>query len=438
MFRPGSQAPFLGREIELERIDAALAEASAGRGRLMVLAGESGSGTTSLALRAAERAASRGAAVAFGRSLEGTLGRPFGALAEALESFALGLPAATLHAQLGASAPPLLRVLPGLREVLPAFAPPAPLAPPDERLRLGVALADWLDRATAGAPLVLVLDDLQHADVDLLGLLGYLCGRAGDLHLLVLGTLNGSPDADRWRPLAQAATAEWIEIEGLDEAAIAAMLTELHGVPVGPAVARLVQSITGGLPLFADQLFRHLAEEGLLPRPGRQQLPAEAELPASLEAVVAWRVSRLGLETRTALLALAAFESGAPPQLLAKVSGVARTRLIEAIEAAVAVGLVDAGADESGYAVAHGRIRQALLAALSPLHRAQLHRRVATTLEDDFDRRAREHAGLLAHHWLASAALAGAEAGVGHCLLAAEQSRSAYAHARAVACVSMA
>src|SRR5690242_11500572 len=61
---------FFGREQELEELNGALADATAGRGRLFLLAGEAGIGKTRLASEVCERAAAAGFGVAWGRCWE--------------------------------------------------------------------------------------------------------------------------------------------------------------------------------------------------------------------------------------------------------------------------------------------------------------------------------------------------------------------------------
>jgi hypothetical protein len=62
---------FVGRKPELAELTAALEEALAGRGRLVLLVGEPGIGKTRLAGEIADHAASRGAPAAWGRCWEG-------------------------------------------------------------------------------------------------------------------------------------------------------------------------------------------------------------------------------------------------------------------------------------------------------------------------------------------------------------------------------
>src|SRR5262249_26377056 len=62
---------FIGRGRELSHIDAALADALAGHGRLVLISGEPGIGKTRLADEVSRHAAELGLAVAWGRSWQG-------------------------------------------------------------------------------------------------------------------------------------------------------------------------------------------------------------------------------------------------------------------------------------------------------------------------------------------------------------------------------
>ena len=67
--RPGRRAAgiIVGRDRELEELSAALEDASAGRGRLFLISGESGVGKTRLADELASRAKESGARILWGR-----------------------------------------------------------------------------------------------------------------------------------------------------------------------------------------------------------------------------------------------------------------------------------------------------------------------------------------------------------------------------------
>ena len=433
MVQTGRPLRFLARERELERLRRHVEALLGGRGGVALISGVPGIGCTMLARQVAGRALQEGAQVLWGECLPGTEDRPFGGLADALETHALGLPLEVVQADLASDAGPILRLCPALADTVPAFTPAVPLNPADERLRLYEAVVGWLERIARRAPLLIVVDEFQLADGDLLRLLEHLARRLRELPVLVL-CVRSLPRTGR-RPARLPGALDSLELSGLDEGATAAVLATVADRPVLPATAALVQRVTGGAPLFSLELYRHMAEENLLPGPGSTSLPQPSALPKTLAAVIAWRVARLTPASRSALHVLAAYPTGTEPHIVASVAGLIRARTVEALEALVAARL--ARTDEKGalYVVAHPAIARALLDALTPLLRAQLHRRVAEALEADaFDRR-REMAGALAHHWAASRLVPGHERGVSHCLLAAEQSRAAYAHLRLVDCL---
>lgn len=423
---------FLAREHELDRLRRRLDATVAGRGGVVVVSGPPGMGSTTLARQVADRAAQLDFAIAWGQCIEGTLDRPFGGLAEALEAHALGRPTETVRADLADDVGPILRICPALAAKVPTFSPQVPLDPADERLRLSEALVGWLGRMARRSPLLIVIDDFQLADGDLRGLVEHLARRLRDAPVLVLCVRTTALPRRRWPRLRGAL--ETLELDGLDQGATAALLGGLSDRPLTPAVVALVQRVSRGTPLLSIELCRHLIEENLLPPPGAATLPPPASLPQTLEQVVAWRVARLPAAARAALHVLAAFPRGAAVPLVATVAGLVRARAIEALEALAADGLVTVSA-AGQYRVARPAVRGALLDALSAELRAQLNRRVAEALEVDAGERRRELAGTLAHHWSESSALPAGERGMGHCLLAAEQARAAYAHQRMVDCL---
>jgi DNA-binding NarL/FixJ family response regulator len=431
---------FLARERELGVLSARLAAAADSRGGVVAISGSPGIGTTSLARQAADMARDRGMAVAWGECRESLLDRPFGGLADALESAVIGGPTDEVLADLGADAGPILRVCPALAGVLPTIVPAVPLEPVDERLRIRAAFASWMTRLAARAPLLVVIDEYQFADGDLRQLVEHLNRRLREVPVLVVTVASVAPVPNakgkpRKRVTKPKGVLDALELDGLDEGAVAALLGDLSDRPLPIPVVELIHAVAQGNPLMSVELYRHLLVEDLLPASGAADLPRPAALPQTIAQVVAWRAARLPAASRSALNVLAAFPRGATAPVVATVAGVIRGKAVEALEALVAEGLVTV--DEAGprFSVFHPAVRVALLEAMTPLLRAQLQRKIAEVLDADAGNERRQRAGELAHYWFASNSVPGRERGLGHFLLATEQARAAYAHQRAVDCL---
>ena len=113
---------FVGRAGELAQLVAALDDAFAGRGRLILLAGEPGIGKSRLADALAEHARARGAGVLVGRCWEAGGAPAYWPWIQALRIQIADTEPEALRAQLGAGAAELAQLIPELRERLPDAA----------------------------------------------------------------------------------------------------------------------------------------------------------------------------------------------------------------------------------------------------------------------------------------------------------------------------
>jgi ATP/maltotriose-dependent transcriptional regulator MalT len=147
----------LGRRREMETLERSLSDAAAGRGRLCVLYGEPGIGKTRLAAEAAETAAARGFAVAWGRAAETGGAPPYSPWTELL-------------AALGGAGSSVMAV--------------------PERAALYEGVLSFLRERAAAAPTLIVLDDLHIADASSLELLAFLAPRLAGGRLAVLATVR--------------------------------------------------------------------------------------------------------------------------------------------------------------------------------------------------------------------------------------------------------
>ena len=337
-------AGLVGRATELATLRAALDAAAAGRGALVLVAGEPGIGKTTLLSETARIAADRGARVLRGRCWDGDGSPPYW---------------------------PWTHVLDG---DVPAQAA--------DRFIVFDTVARRLAALGRERPLVVVLDDLQWADPASLALLAFCVGQLRDEPVLFLGAhrdLDGPPAL-----ASLAAAGSTLSLSGLDPSETDRLVTQLGGEQHDGDVDRIWRR-TGGNPFFVTELTRlRMAREVAGP------------LPAGIRDTVERRLARLSQPCAEMLAAAAVVGPVVPHWVLAAVlPGVDHTVLVrEAIDARV----LAEGADVEPLAFTHDLFREVLTAAVPIAERARLHRTVATALESG-----RGPATEIAAHWFAAA-----------------------------------
>lgn len=373
----------IGRDRQLEELAAAFAAAAAGRGSLVLLAGEAGVGKTRLAeaaIAAGSLTALRGAATERGSTpyapvvaaIRGHLRRERDAIAD------LG----PLGGHLGALLPEL-------------GAPPA--AGDRETLVEAIRLA--FAAVSRAAPAVLFLDDLHWADAATLELLPSLAEAAEEWPLLVLGAYRSDeiPRGHRLRrlrtDLRRAGRLAELSVEPLGPAETAELAAHVLAGEPGPALRAALYDRTQGVPFFVEELAIALRAGAHLSRAGRGlELPEGATVatPETVRDAVRMRTEGLSPEARAALAAAAVVGTRVELDLLTALGRDAG--LGEVLDRGLLTEL------ETGLAAfRHDLAREAYYADIPWSERRSLHRAVAELLE----RRGAEPRSV-ADHWLAA------------------------------------
>jgi DNA-binding SARP family transcriptional activator/tetratricopeptide (TPR) repeat protein len=401
-----------GRRPTLDRLEAAWSEALGGDARMALLAGEPGIGKTTVAGELARRVHAAGAAVLYGRCIEQAL-VPFQPWVEALEGLLGDLPPGDAEHWLTLHDGALARLLPARGgEGAPEHGAPA-------RYLAFESVGGLLAHTAAARPVLLVLDDLHWIDADSAALLRHLTGSLLRARLLVLVLAREheltAGAADALAALRRAGPLVHEALAGLDDEAVAVLL-ERHGVD--GAVAARYRERTGGNPFFLEELLRDERE-----RDGAVTSP-----PAGVRDVVDRRLARLTGTTRDVLALAATVGLRFDLRGLAATGDWPSAELLDALDEAVAAGLVVGGADDR-FAFAHALVAEAIVSALPASRRARLHLQVADALEAwDF-----ASPGLIASHLQAAGPLAPADRVVRWSKAAADEATDALAHADAAA-----
>jgi tetratricopeptide (TPR) repeat protein len=381
---------FVGRERELAQIEAALGDAAAGRGKLLMLAGEPGIGKTSVADRAAATATERGFTVLWGRCWEAGGAPAYWPWLDIVAELARALDDPTLARVLGEGASLLGEIVPELRARLPDTPAGAPPPAEEGRFRLWRAVSALVHEAGKARPALLVLDDLHAADQSSLSLLHFVARQLRPMRVLLLASyrdVEARMDAATSELLSRVGReGTTLSLARLDRAASARFVQQRVGSVAAEVEARVLDRSQGN-PLFLEEMVRLWNEQGA-------EAIAEGVVPAGVRDVIRQRLDRVVPETR-ALLDLAAVAGDViDPRLLATAGGrdaaSVATRLGEAGRAGV---LVERGGQRR---FGHALFREVLYRELPDGDRRALHGRVADALTE----LGPEQVAEIAHHAL--------------------------------------
>jgi len=363
----GVDDQLIGREREQARLQAWAAEVFAGRGSLVLLAGEAGVGKTSLARRAL---AGSGLQVLEGVGTQGGTSA-FGPVVEVLRA----------HLRSEGGGPLVEGPLAGhLALLLPELGPPAAET---DRATLFEAIRLALAAIAARGPAAVFLDDLQWADDATLELLGALARSLDTQPLLVLGAYRSDelPRDHAIRrlrsELRRAGRLRQVTVESLGAEATATLLERTLGA-AGPTLRRAVFDRTDGVPFFVNELGSALAAGGRLQAglSGLELLEGEdVPLPDSVRDAVLLRAAGLSDDARAAVLTAAVAGQTFDPELVTAVAGLA-----EWPDELLRHGIVVEGAPGC-MAFRHALVREAFYREVPWTRRVALHRAVAQRLE---------------------------------------------------------
>jgi predicted ATPase len=246
------------------------------------------------------------------------------------------------------------------------------------------------------------LEDLSWADEATTQLLESVARRVERAALLVVGTYRNvdlgprDPFTRSIEHLSRLPAVSRITLKRLSAGEVADMLRALSGREPPERLARLVYDETEGVPLFVEEVYRHLAEERRLTDMAGNWLPqveiGEIEVPETVRLVLGRRIDRIGETAQRIMTTEACIGRTFTFEFLTALAEETEDDLLDALDEAERVRLVVA---EEGrqprFVFAHEQIRQTLLGRLSFVRRQRLHRRVADTME-------RVHAGQLDEH----------------------------------------
>ncbi len=375
--------PLVGRRPELEALERLWVDVEAGRRQLVFVGGEPGAGKTRLMAEVAGALHDNDVAVLVGTcSLDAAI--PYQPFAEMLDQLFTGVPAGSLHDALGDGGPQLRRLSAHAVRHRPELAEEV-LEGGDTRVELFDAVAQLLGTLARDRPVTLILDDLHWAQLPTLALLEHLVQAGHETRLLVLATFRTTaPDrseevAARVAELHRLEDVRRLDLAGLDTDAITEYVSLRSGLPLNEArpSAAVLRDRTGGNPFFLRETWADLERRG-----GVTALRLPSGVPASIGDTLAARIGGLGSEDQRVIELAAVLGDTFDLATLVAAGEADRTVTMAFVDAAMAVGLIEAvDADAGVYSFVHALTRQAVVDRMSGSRRSELHARAAQALE---------------------------------------------------------
>ena len=363
------QSPVLvGRDAFLALIEQRLADAAAGSGQLLFVAGEAGIGKTRLLGAIARQARASGFAVARAAAFPGDVQ----SLAGLLLDLASGLVPAPEPAlgDLGRSLMARVRSI------------SADAGDAHHRRRLLVQdVADLLVAADPGTPVLIVLEDLHWADELSLDVLGHLAGRLATRPVLVAGAYRSDelypalPMRELRARLLGQRLAEEIRLPRLGLDQTATMTSAVLGLPALAQVVAAIHQRSDGIPLHVEEFLAAIEEDALTPQSGA--VVQAAAVPDTLGDAVLSRARQLAARTREAASAAAVIGRSFDFDLLTAITDASPDEVAAALRELQEAYFVLPGADAVSFDFRHALIRDALYADTYLPVRRCLHERVA-------------------------------------------------------------
>ncbi len=184
----GSRQIFVGRASEIALLRAALDDARSGQGRLVLLSGPPGIGKSRLAAEFIEMMAGERVPTMIGRSWEAGGAPAYWPWVQAIRSYVRSTDTQVVARQIGSGLGEIATLLPELADGKPEVALPIATEPAADRFRLFDAIATFLRSVAEDDPLIIVLEDLQAADIPSLMLLRFITDQLAVSHTLVVAT----------------------------------------------------------------------------------------------------------------------------------------------------------------------------------------------------------------------------------------------------------
>lgn len=269
------------------------------------------------------------------------------------------------------------------------------------RRRINDAVKMLLLKAAEERPVLVVLDDLQWIDAETQAILDELIESLVQARVLLLVTYR--PEYNN--PWVAKGLCRSAELQPLTGELALKMLKYLLGDSLAlEQIKRLLIERTGGNPLFLEESVRALVEVGALEGQPGDYRPAkdiqQITVPATVKAVLAARIDRLGPDSRSVLDVASTIGRNVPVALLQAVANISEERLRRLLAELQAGDFLyeSRPLPNQEYAFKHALTRDVAYESMLLEARQTLHAQIAAKIEQLHEGRLDEQVDNLAEH----------------------------------------
>lgn len=270
-----------------------------------------------------------------------------------------------------------------------------------QKQRTMEVLEEQLVLLSSRVPVLLVFEDAHWIDRTSLDLLNKFILRAAELAVMIIVTYR--PEfAPPWSDLGHATM---LKLNQLGRSQAADFIHKAAGGKTLPdSIAGQVAAMSGGVPLFIEEITRSILESGALELDGERYVlrhsTGDFTIPSTLQDSLIARLDRLG-SAKDVVLAASIIGREFSYELIEAISPVPQETLLADLERLVQSDLLgQRGAPpQSRYIFKHALIRDAAYQSVLNARKRELHQRIAEVLASRFPDIVETEPELLAHHY---------------------------------------
>jgi predicted ATPase len=242
------------------------------------------------------------------------------------------------------------------------------------------------------SPLLLLVDDLHAADEASLRLFHYLARQTRTSRILLLATYRTdlpssviTPFGSLLNALYREHLSEMLNLNRLSAESTARLVNQILDGEADASLVEAIHEIAEGNPFFTQEITRALSKSNQLEEQNGQWIlksATELRAPTDLGELLRERVARLGPQVKSALTCAAVAGREFDFEMLRYMNALSDGEVLDALDSALTAHLLEETA--TGYRFRHALIRRTLYDSLSRARRARLHSRAGEAIEATF------------------------------------------------------